>query len=228
MLFLAVFCGFLAENFREHRVEAHREKQYAVLLSEDIKSDTAMLSRLNREYEFVIPRIDTFQDMVNTKPLEAYPSGTWYYYGRFGTRNFTPVFQDASLTQLKSSGSLRYFRKQESVNAIAHYDQACRDLVGSIELQNYTYSAIILARNKIFNAYYMNEIMSMDISSEKVDSFKLQNIPLLSHDQNDLIQYASLCQLRSYNNKGNAKSCAETLKKAIELLAILKKNYDLE
>ena len=28
MLFLAVFCGFLAENIREHAVERHREKQF--------------------------------------------------------------------------------------------------------------------------------------------------------------------------------------------------------
>ncbi len=28
MLFLAVFCGFLAENQREHMVEHKREKQY--------------------------------------------------------------------------------------------------------------------------------------------------------------------------------------------------------
>ena len=28
MLFLAVFCGFMAENFREHQVEHQREKQF--------------------------------------------------------------------------------------------------------------------------------------------------------------------------------------------------------
>src|SRR5215470_2458972 len=28
MLFLAVFCGFLAENFREHLVEKKRSRQY--------------------------------------------------------------------------------------------------------------------------------------------------------------------------------------------------------
>jgi hypothetical protein len=29
MLFLAVFCGFLAENQREHNVETHRAREYA-------------------------------------------------------------------------------------------------------------------------------------------------------------------------------------------------------
>ena len=29
MLFLAVFCGFLAQNQREHMIEGQREKKYA-------------------------------------------------------------------------------------------------------------------------------------------------------------------------------------------------------
>ena len=36
MLFLAVFCGFLAENQREHMVEHQREKQYMESLLSDL------------------------------------------------------------------------------------------------------------------------------------------------------------------------------------------------
>jgi hypothetical protein len=48
MLFLAVFCGFLAENFREHRVESRRGRQYIFSLYEDLKSDTIRLKDLIR------------------------------------------------------------------------------------------------------------------------------------------------------------------------------------
>ena len=44
MLFLAVFCGFLAENFREHQVEHQREKQYIKSFIEDLKSDTTFIN----------------------------------------------------------------------------------------------------------------------------------------------------------------------------------------
>ena len=40
MLFLAVFCGFLAENFRVQLSENNREKEYIHSIIEDIKSDT--------------------------------------------------------------------------------------------------------------------------------------------------------------------------------------------
>ena len=43
MLFLAVFCGFLAENFREHQIEHKRAKQFARSLLNDLKEDTAAL-----------------------------------------------------------------------------------------------------------------------------------------------------------------------------------------
>src|SRR5438046_2203386 len=46
MLFLAVFCGFLAENQREHIVEKKRAKQYAVFLYGDLLDNvTAMEER---------------------------------------------------------------------------------------------------------------------------------------------------------------------------------------
>ena len=41
MLFLAVFCGFLAENQREHIVEHQREKEYMKSMLEDLKHDTS-------------------------------------------------------------------------------------------------------------------------------------------------------------------------------------------
>src|SRR5439155_12331715 len=43
MLFLAVFCGFIAENIREHSVEQHREKQYMERLAEDVRNDIRTL-----------------------------------------------------------------------------------------------------------------------------------------------------------------------------------------
>src|SRR4029079_7010683 len=46
MLFLAVFLGFLAENFREHQVEKERAKQYIFSFCEDLKKDTARINVL--------------------------------------------------------------------------------------------------------------------------------------------------------------------------------------
>jgi hypothetical protein len=43
MLFLAVFCGFLAEYQLEHKIERDRERQFTASMTEDLKSDKVML-----------------------------------------------------------------------------------------------------------------------------------------------------------------------------------------
>src|SRR5215813_12676514 len=59
MLFLAVFLGFVAENYREHIVEQEREKQYMATLVEDLNIDTADMSRLKQTLSYVISREDS-------------------------------------------------------------------------------------------------------------------------------------------------------------------------
>jgi hypothetical protein len=54
MIFLAVTMGFFAENIREDLTNSKKEKQYMVLLEQDLKKDTAALHysirRLNRDF----------------------------------------------------------------------------------------------------------------------------------------------------------------------------------
>src|SRR5215204_2524353 len=45
MLFLAVFCGFLAEYQLEHKIEKDREKQYIKSFGEDLALDISDLDR---------------------------------------------------------------------------------------------------------------------------------------------------------------------------------------
>src|ERR1051325_8132115 len=59
MLFLAVFCGFLAENQREHFAEKKREKQFMVSLVKDLELDTSQLDRIKRTREKNLINIDT-------------------------------------------------------------------------------------------------------------------------------------------------------------------------
>ena len=57
MLFLAVFCGFLAENQREHMVEHQREKEFIRSLIVDIQNDAKLIqsyfdSELSNEFNY--------------------------------------------------------------------------------------------------------------------------------------------------------------------------------
>lgn len=228
MLFLAVFCGFLAELQLEHYVEHKREMQYAATLTDDLKADTAKLGSLRRELEFVIPRIDTFRQLVHDHELNELPSGIWYYYGRFGTRNADISLQGATLQQLLSSGGLRYFKKQHVANTIARYAMSIDELRIGLNIQNFLYNEVIRDRNQLFDTYYMDPVMPLYLRPSFVDSFKKQSPPLLSDRKRDFIIYANTCQMRSNNLKNRLREVKDTEKKASELIALLQRTYKLK
>ncbi|HEY5969946.1 MAG TPA: hypothetical protein VIU35_18315, partial [Chitinophagaceae bacterium] len=59
MLFLAVFCGFLAENQREHMIEHSREKVYMTSLVEDLQKDTSWLLGALKFNDYLVKGGDT-------------------------------------------------------------------------------------------------------------------------------------------------------------------------
>jgi len=112
MLFLAVFCGFLAENFREHRIEHQREKEYANALYEEFMADSAAFSkkinaRLEKEKDCNYLWGYMKDSSLTELPKEFYPAYTTVFY-LINSYTFEP--KDGVLNQLKSSGSLRYFK----------------------------------------------------------------------------------------------------------------------
>ena len=227
MLFLAVFCGFLAEYQLEHTIENQREKKYAETLYEDLKADTALLATAINERLFIVSRIDSFRMLVHEKAISDVPSGTWYYFGRFGTRNPIVEIQDATLQQLISSGGLRYFRKQNVAYAISQYNQSIREMKTTFAFQDLMYNEMTKTRNKIFDSWYFDEIMELTINQEKIDSFKQRSPPLLSDKRADFIEYANLCQLRSYNTKYSLERVRRAEQRAKNLIVLLKDEYHL-
>jgi len=63
MLFLAVFCGFLAEYKLEHLIEKRKEKQIISALYSDLKKDTANLGDIIYRY---LPEHSAWEDSAET------------------------------------------------------------------------------------------------------------------------------------------------------------------
>src|SRR5436190_2708360 len=79
MLFLAVFCGFLAENFREHQVEKRREHQFIQSMIDDVKLDTTALKgiltrRFRRKEMF-----DSLSLLLNGSQRDKYGSRLYFF-----------------------------------------------------------------------------------------------------------------------------------------------------
>ena len=122
MLFLAVFCGFLAEYQLEHKIEKDREEQFMQTMAEDLKSDSAQLNRLVKIRKSRIRELDTLFHIIakdeylknGRKVYELYELPYW------DILRFFP--SDRTMQQLKNGGNLRLIRKKNVSNALIKYD----------------------------------------------------------------------------------------------------------
>ena len=130
MLFLAVFCGFLAENQREHMIEHQREKKFIRSLISDLSADTTRLGTIIHLRNERLVLLDSFMILLNKPNAEAY-GRTIYYFNSYATRGvafrFTPA--DGTMQQLKNGGNLRLIRKASVSDSIIAYDVVNRGYV---------------------------------------------------------------------------------------------------
>ena len=112
MLFLAVFCGFFAEYQLEHKIEKDREKEYAGALYDELLADSVsfsnkMKARSEKEEDCDYLWSYIKDSSLTELPKAFYPAYTTVFY-LINSYTFEP--KDGILSQLKSSGSLRYFK----------------------------------------------------------------------------------------------------------------------
>src|SRR5689334_20704612 len=120
MLFLAVFCGFLAENFREKQVEHHREKDYIHSLVQDLESDVKDIDANLELGAAVVEKLDSFVYILDEKD----PDENAYDLYRLGSKSGRIVqvsFNDRTSTQLKNAGTMRLIRNSNLSDSIQDY-----------------------------------------------------------------------------------------------------------
>lgn len=122
MLFFAVFCGFMADNWREKISEHNRELVFIHSLLEDIKSDTL---ESNHTLERLVARHNGI-DSILTTILKTDVSTNSNALFQSWTKNMgldAFVSNDRTIQQLKSSGELRLIRNKAVSDRIMKYDQ---------------------------------------------------------------------------------------------------------
>ena len=128
MLFLAVFCGFLAENQREHYIENQRAKKFAASIIEDLQGDTAEIHLNKKTIEGFFQSADRV--LCELKKPRSFQNDTILQVngvsGLFEFNYFDP--QMGNYEQMKNSGSLRYF-KHDLIKKLTHYESDANRLI---------------------------------------------------------------------------------------------------
>lgn len=223
MLFLAVFCGFLAENEREHLVERHREKQYIRSMTVDLATDTSKLGLIIRHYSLVTRGLDSI--LLNfDKLIEGRYSAAFMKF-RGSLDGFTDfIYTDRTIEQLKSSGSMRLIRKQVASDSIVAYDDAARDFLLEQEGIQRIFNRVTEQQFSLINYRYALQLY------KKQPELLLNDSPadlLLTHDKEKLEGFYNSIYL--YRNALYSKKLEAGLlfEKAVRLIGFLKSAYHL-
>ncbi len=226
MLFLAVFCGFLAENEREHYIEKHRAKEFAKSLIEDLQADTLTVNYTIFVYDSLSRNIDTFRKLVRMEEVNKIPGGKLYYYGDAAISGYRMPFNTTTIEQLKSSGSLRYF-PEKLRTLISKYDLQTQ----SFNLRQSNEPIFNIETNKYFVKIFDNNVLEQLYNIHSADLLKQfisADFALLNNDPKLLKEYANNCFGRRNNWKTRITGSLIPLRQlAVELMIALKEKYNI-
>jgi hypothetical protein len=122
MLFIAVFSGFVAENYRETIVEHHREKEYMQSMVEDLKQDIISIDTCVASNERDNAETDTMLDILEKPSLDKKDIADLYRHFSGSTYGQNASFSQRTLAQLKNSGMMRLIRKHDISDSLNVYD----------------------------------------------------------------------------------------------------------
>ena len=135
MLFLAVFCGFLAEYKLEHVIENQREEKLMQSLTEDLQADEKTLTNYFNWRTEVKNDFDSLL-LLLSKPESSSEAYLIYQKSRATSLRFgMPDINEGTIQQLKNAGGLRLVRKKTVLQEINRHYLAIARMKSSFEIE---------------------------------------------------------------------------------------------
>jgi len=177
MLFLAVFCGFLAEYQLEHKIEKDRERKFIQTFIEDLKVDTAAINANLLFQKRKKSQLDSLTYLLSEQKIKGYENEL-YYLGRIMVRTTRFQSSDRTITQLKYSGSLRLIRKAGAADSIISYQKLVDYILQNIDDERIERRAADPLLARIFNPFVFDKMLDELNNINK----PTDNPPLRSYD----------------------------------------------
>tara|TARA_B100001142_G_scaffold205431_1_gene203774 strand:+ start:417 stop:1112 length:696 start_codon:yes stop_codon:yes gene_type:complete len=166
MLFLAISLGFFVENYREQIIEDKRELDFVNSFKNDLKNDISELDDLilrRKEREI---QIDSIYFIFKYKKFNEY-SNDLYFYARYLPRPSRFFANNASIDQLKNSGSLTLIKNQKVIDTLLGYNDNFLFIDYIREREEYLVQRIFDQINIIFDPYVFDQMTVYDIEFNK-------------------------------------------------------------
>jgi hypothetical protein len=224
MLFLAVFCGFLAEYQLEHKIEKDREIQYMKTLVEDLKADTTNYNTTLTFWKQTDSVIAAYRPFVRP-PVAKENIIKAYKLAATLMNSDEFLYNDRTIEQLRGSGNFRLIRNDSISGQLIRYDSYIRNTLRSQEnfsqdlLQNILHIQNDIFDSEILESWFINksagnyEHLLKEISSSKND--------LLFKYYNEIFLYKYIVRYIIISETGLKQQ-------ATALIELIKKRYHLK
>ena len=225
MLFLAVFCGFLAEYQLEHKIERDREKEFIETMTSDLNEDTTLLSSSIFNFKQKGIELDSLIILLNSTNIKDY-GAELYYYGRKANRFTFFSSTDRTIQQMKNSGAFRLIRNSNAASNILQYYSEMNDLN---LLQNNTNDLSMEYRSISYTLF--NPVVFETIVNDETKNIVIKpigNPALISYDKSAIERLSSILHYMKSSRLVLYDRYIILKKKATELIELLKKEYHLK
>lgn len=223
MLFLAVFCGYLAEWKLEHNIERGREKGLMRAMLSDLNSDVKQIDSLKIRREIRNRHCDSLIFLLTASSAIQDSGSLIYYYGRNASRRIHFRPQDGILKQLRTSGGFRTLHDVDTRDGINAYELLLQSNLENIEVEEKELSEYTQQAAKIFDVRVFQD-MTKNNMVERVPG----NPSLLTYDR---LLLNELC-VRLHYWKRTSISARESLDSlranATRLIEAIRENYHLQ
>lgn len=128
MLFFAVFCGFSAENFLEHRLEKEKGHQYVRSMIEDIISDS---TKINQTFECTKKHqlsLDILSALFDNPPYNDSTKKNYILMLKYTMNEANVAFTKRTVSQLRNSEAMRLISDKISADEIKKYIEGAGDI----------------------------------------------------------------------------------------------------
>ena len=222
MLFLAVFCGFLAEYKLEQTIERHREKEFILSMIEDAMTDTTNIHAaipLNLERAGYADSLSIA--CLNYRGTQPENTNIYETHRNCIYRPDLVYPTDRTLFQLKNSGGMRLIRKKKAAERIIAYDNSGKRLINQ-----QTYYETYLNDLTNSSAQLMNFLVLWGHSRKEVHPY--DTAKLINPDRLKLMEMGNIAVIYKGVLLQYINRLKEMEKESVVLINTLKKEYHIK
>lgn len=172
MLFLAVFLGFVTENWREHVVEKNRAHQFLESMLVDVRTNIKNLDSLTVQDHFIISNHDSLLNWLLEDSATIDRAAFSKKMGAVWVRNF--LVRKETYDQMKSSGSLRYVGKIAFLKKMMDYERITNFAqYRNQDFEKKYYTELFIPA--LYKSYDLTCQLNLD-SSNRSDKLKMEKV----------------------------------------------------